>query len=75
MTGTKITDTSSIIRKANQIAAFFEAYPQDRAVNGVAEHINKFWSPPMRKQLHDYIAQDGGTGLNGLVIEAREQVK
>ena len=75
MTETKITDNQSIIRKANQIAAFFEAYPHERAVNGVAEHINKFWSPPMRQQFHDYITQYSGEGLHDLVLAAQDQVK
>lgn len=75
MTETQMTDNERMIHKANQIAAFFEAYPQERAVAGVAEHINKFWTPPMRKQLHEYITQDGGEGLHDLVIAAQEQVR
>ncbi len=44
-----------MIRMANQIAAFFEAYPRTEALEGVAAHIRNFWTPRMRKQLTEYI--------------------
>ena len=47
-----------MIRMANQIAAFFEAYPRAEALEGIAKHIKSFWTPRMRQQLDDYI--DGG---------------
>ncbi len=47
-----------MIRMANQIAAFFEAYPRTEALDGIAKHIKNFWTPRMRTQLDDYI--DGG---------------
>jgi formate dehydrogenase subunit delta len=37
----------------NQIADFFDAYPEAEAVSGVAEHLSKFWDPAMRRQLLD----------------------
>jgi len=58
-----------MIRMANQIAAFFEAYPRPEALEGIANHIKKFWDPRMRKQLDAYIA-GGGEGLSPLVIAA-----
>jgi len=58
-----------MIRMANQIAAFFEAYPRAEALEGVASHVKKFWDPRMRKQLDEYIA-GGGEGLSPLVISA-----
>jgi formate dehydrogenase subunit delta len=49
-----------LIKMANQIAANF-AYEQDpeRAARAVAEHMLRFWSPTMRKDLHAYAASDG----------------
>ena len=36
---------------ANQTADFFEAYPRDEAVAGVANHFKMFWAPRMREDL------------------------
>lgn len=58
-----------MIRMANQIAAFFEAYPRSEALEGIARHIKNFWDPRMRKQLDTYIAQ-GAEGLSPLVVAA-----
>jgi len=58
-----------MIRMANQIAAFFEAYPRGEALEGIANHIRKFWDPRMRRQLDEYI-DGGGEGLSPLVIAA-----
>lgn len=40
-----------LVRMANQIAQFFAPYPPPEAVAGVAEHLEKFWTPAMRKEL------------------------
>ena len=58
-----------IVRMANQIAAFFSAYPHDEAVGGVSGHIKDFWEPRMKKALKAYVAE-GGKGLEPLVVEA-----
>jgi formate dehydrogenase subunit delta len=49
-----------LIKMANQIAANF-AYEKDpeRAARAVAEHMQRFWSPTMRKDLRAYAAGDG----------------
>lgn len=58
----------TIVRMANRIAEFFEAYPcHEEAVEGVANHIRKFWEPRMRTRLYAYL--DGpqqGAGLGEL---------
>jgi len=58
-----------MIRMANQIAAFFEAYSRTEALNGIAAHIRNFWTPGMRKQLSEYIS-GGAEGLSPLVTAA-----
>lgn len=63
-----------MVHMANQIAAFFASYPHDEAVAGVANHLQKFWEPRMRRQLNDYLA-NGGSGLHELVREAAKSVK
>lgn len=42
-----------LVRMINQIADFFDAYPEAEAVSGVTEHLRKFWDPAMRGQLLD----------------------
>ena len=63
-----------MVHKANQIALFFAAYPRDEAVAGVADHLQKFWEPRMRRQIIDYVAA-GGEGLHELVPEAVSRLK
>lgn len=59
---------------ANSIADFFEAEPDHEiAVEGVANHLCKFWEPRMRKQLLAYEAS-GGEALHPLVKEALKLV-
>jgi formate dehydrogenase subunit delta len=66
--------TEHMVHMANQIAAFFAAYPEDEAVAGVADHLKKFWEPRMRKQLFEYVAA-GGAGLHTLVLAAVKQLE
>jgi len=40
-----------LVRMVNQIAEFFAAYPDAEAIDGVAEHLHKFWDPAMRAQM------------------------
>ena len=58
-----------LVRMANQIADFFHSKPREEGIAGVAEHINKFWEPRMRRQLFEML--DGGTeNFNELVVAA-----
>ena len=58
-----------MVHMANQIAHFFAAYPRKQAVEGVADHLKKFWDPRMRKEIEAYVTK-GGQGLDTLVVEA-----
>lgn len=69
----QMTEARRMIHKANQIASFFDAYPHEKAVAGVADHIKKFWPPLMREQLVAYIAESG-EGLHTLVSEAAKDL-
>jgi formate dehydrogenase subunit delta len=44
---------ADLVRMINQIADFFDAYPEQEAVSGVTEHLRKFWDPSMRRALLD----------------------
>lgn len=56
-------------RMANDIAAFFQAYPHEKAVAGVHDHLLAFWTPKMRATLQQ-MAADGDRDLSPLVVEA-----
>lgn len=59
---------------ANNIAAFFAAEPDHaEAVRGVANHLDKFWEPRMKKQLRACIAR-GEAQVDPLVIEAMQRL-
>ncbi|CAM9619276.1 unnamed protein product, partial [Phaeothamnion confervicola] len=58
-----------IVRMANQIGDFFQAYPNDVAVKETATHIRNFWDPRMRRQLFEHLTA-GGQGLSAIAREA-----
>ncbi len=65
---------TSMIHRANQIALFFASYPHAQAVDGVTDHLKRFWERRMHQQLHSYIAH-GGEGLHPLVLEAAQRLQ
>ncbi len=65
---------AKMIREANQIATFFHSKHHAEGVAGVAEHINKFWEPRMRRQFFEMI-DAGGEGFDELVIEASATIR
>lgn len=58
-----------MITMANQIAAFFKTQPGEDGPARVADHLNDFWEPRMRRQLAHHV-EAGGQGLDPLVIAA-----
>lgn len=63
-----------LIYQANQIATFFRSKPHAEGVAGVAEHINKFWEPRIRRQFFELI-EAGDKGFDPLVVEAAAAVR
>lgn len=63
--------SSDIIRMTNQIAAYFEPYPKQEALDGIAMHIHNFWEPRMRNELKAYI-DAGGKDISPLFLEAMD---
>jgi len=60
-----------LIEMANQIGEFFESLPdREEALQGIAEHIRRFWEPRMRRTLLE--ALDGGEamGFSAIVFAA-----
>jgi formate dehydrogenase subunit delta len=66
-------DNDNLIRMANRIGLFFSAMPERaEALEGIASHIKRFWEPRMRRQILAHLDQ-GGVGLQDLVLEALRQ--
>ncbi len=58
---------------ANQIGTFFESMPdRTEALEGIANHLKKFWDPRMR---HEFLAlpDQGAEGVSAIVREALQQ--
>ncbi|MGA8279042.1 MAG: formate dehydrogenase subunit delta [Rhodanobacteraceae bacterium] len=52
-----------LVQMANDIASYFESEPdRDAAVNGVATHLVRFWTPRMRDEICAHL-NSGGSGL------------
>jgi formate dehydrogenase subunit delta len=66
--------TQDMVRMANQMADFFKNYGEKEAVEGIADHINKFWEPRMRRDFF-VLVDGGGAGLNELVKKASATIK
>lgn len=66
----------NLVIMANQIGLFFESMPdRTQAITDMAQHIKNFWEPRMRHALLEYIDHQGGSGLNGIVLDAVRQNK
>jgi formate dehydrogenase subunit delta len=63
-----------LVMMANQIAAFFAAQGETRAVPQIANHIQKFWDPRMRTQIFTHLAASGA-GLDPLARAALERLR
>lgn len=63
-----------ITHMANQIAAFMESKPESEGLAGLAQHINDFWEPRMRRQLFALL-DAGGHGLRPLVVKAADRIR
>ncbi len=63
-------DGEHLYKMANQIGAFFAAEPDlPAAMEGIANHLKRFWDPRMRKQIVRMV-DDKVEGLQPLVEEA-----
>ncbi|MCG7507947.1 formate dehydrogenase subunit delta [Mesorhizobium retamae] len=70
-----VTSTSEkLVRMANQIATFFHSKPREEGLTGVAEHINKFWEPRMRRQFFEML-DSGSSEFDELVVAASAKIR
>jgi formate dehydrogenase subunit delta len=58
-----------LVYMANQIADFFRAQGEEKAIPAIADHINKFWDPVMREDFLR-ISQNPASNIHGLVRKA-----
>lgn len=66
------TETNHLLSMANDIAANLSF--QSDAADKIADHINRFWAPRMRRLLLEYAADDG-RGLSEALKPALEKVR
>ena len=63
-----------LVAMANDIANYFSAEPDHAAaVEGVRDHLTKFWDPVMRRQLKAHVTA-GGDDLLPLAREAVQRL-
>ncbi len=64
-------DIENLIRMANRIGDFFEAWPDpDEAGTLIADHLHKTWEPRMRRELLGHLDHASASGLKPIVAEA-----
>lgn len=64
-------DAEKLVKMANQIASFFEGEPERAdALEGIANHLSRFWEPRMRRELLALVDAGGPHELRTSVIEA-----
>ena len=69
-----LSTRDKLVRMANQIATFFHSKPREEGIAGVAEHINKFWEPRMRRQFFEML-DDGSGDYDELVVAASALIR
>lgn len=64
-------DIQNLVSMANRIGQFFESFSdRHEAMGGIANHIQKFWEPRMRREILNSLDQPVGRTLMPLVAEA-----
>ena len=62
-----------LVYMANQIGQFFAARGPEKGVDGIVDHLHKFWDPRMRRAIVVHF-QSGGEGLDPLPRRAVERL-
>ena len=63
-----------LVYMANQMGKFFAHQGEAKALLGIADHIEKFWDPRMRKAIFAHLDQ-GGAGLDPATKKAIEKLR
>jgi len=62
-------DRDRLVAMANQIGAFFRAQGEAAVVDGVENHLRRYWDPRMRREIVA-VLERGGEGLTPGVRDA-----
>lgn len=63
-----------LISMVNRIGQFFAAMPdRTEALEGIVMHVKRSWDPRMRRELLSYLDDQGGKGIDPVVLEALRQ--
>jgi len=65
-------EIEQLVKMANQIADNFSFH--EDAVDRLADHLQRFWAPSMRKKLIEFL-EAGGDGLKPDVIAAVKRLQ
>jgi formate dehydrogenase subunit delta len=64
-------DLDNLIRMANRIGDFFEALPDaEEARAGIAQHLQRFWEPRMRREIIAHVDAASESELKPIVQDA-----
>ena len=74
-TTTHGTGPEKLVKMANQIGDFFKSYPETTAIEGVREHIAKFWNRKMRDEFFAYLDIQGDKALQPVVAAAVKKLR
>jgi len=67
-------DVQRLVTMANDIARYFASEPdREAAIEAVADHLRKFWTPRMREQIADHLGA-ADTGFDDLTRQAVERL-
>lgn len=67
-------DIDKLVYMANQIGKYFAAQGEAAAIDGVADHLQRFWDPRMRAAIVAH-ESTGGEGLDAIVRKAVTRLK
>jgi formate dehydrogenase subunit delta len=70
-----LSGPQKLVKMANQMGDFFKSYPEDTGVEGIRDHISKFWNKKMREELLAFIDSTPDTGLTPLVAKAVSKLR
>ncbi|HLW93343.1 MAG TPA: formate dehydrogenase subunit delta [Roseiarcus sp.] len=65
---------AKLVHMANQIGEYFRTLPEPEATANTADHLRRFWTPKMRREIIAF-AEGGGAGLNALAARAVAELK
>jgi formate dehydrogenase subunit delta len=64
-----------LVSMANDIANYFHSEPDREAgIDGIANHIRRFWEPRMRQKIIAPVRAHGGEGLHDLARAAVDRL-